>query len=668
MMTEKELAALIDQAERDSVTNSGDFNAYNEKLFKYYQSEPFGDELEGRSQVVTSDVADIVESDMPSLVRVFLSGNDVVEFKPTMGVDIAEAEEKNIFIPWILRNVKDSFRKQHGWLKQTEIQLLGVLEYGIRDERKTKVKRYEGLSELELVQLVTELQKDPDVTKVEIVGQDIVNDDQGASYSVDIRLTSGTMEYFIENIANEDLILSRNAETKDDADIVGKRFRKSRGDLIAEGFDEELVRSLPTSTPDENSSAKQERYKRQGGDTEESDTINHWANELVQGCDVYAKVDYDEDGIPERRHIIKVGNVILENEQFDHVPYAITSSVLMPMSLVGKSRGEQGINTQRVQSVLTRNMLDNIYSVNNPGHIVNDDIIEIDDMLTQRPNRIIRSNGAIAGNILPLETPYIGDKALQVIQYMDSLQTRRTGTHLSSQGLDADSLHKETATRFEGVEEAGKAKIELVARVIAETGYRDLYEGLAWFAAHYQDEAKEIYVLGKPMTIDPRNWKYDHRVEAVVGTGAGDNDKTLETLSGIYALQLQQKEQGSALTDDKKIYNTLEKIVKASGLHRPDKYFNNPERPDQLLQAENQLLKQQLQLLQQQLENPLEGAEKIKQQGSIMRDQMKYAHETKMKAADLAQDNREFEAETMVKIAELELEHNTDIPGAGLNG
>lgn len=666
MMSDRELSALLDQAERGSLTKNGSFNADNEKFFKYYNSEPFGDELEGRSQVVTSDCADVVESDMPSLVRIFLSGDDVGEFRPTKEADAKEAEEKNVYIPWLLRNIPDSFRKQHGWLKQAEIQRLGILEYGITDKRKTTVKKYSGLSEQELILLINDLQNEPGVSRVDIVGKDITEDDLGPSFSVDIRITEGDQEYFIENIANEDFICSRTAKDKNDADIVGKRFRKARGDLIAEGFDEDLVRSLPqASTTDDDSNAKQERYKIQGGDQYDQD-IDAWQNQLVDGVDVYMKVDYDEDGIPERRHIVKVGTHILENEPFDHVPYAIMSAVLMPMSIVGKSRVEQAVTTQRVQSVLTRNVLDNIYSVNNPGQVVNDEIIEVDDLLTQRPNRIVRANGQIAGNILPLETPYIGDKALQVVQYMDSLQSRRTGSQLAAQGLDADTLHRETATRFEGVQNASAAKTELVARVYAETGYRDLYEGLAWFASHFQDQEKEIYVLGKPLTVDPRNWKFDHYLEVLVGTGAGDNEKTLETLSAIYQLQLQQKQSGSTLTDDAKIYNTLEKIVKSSGLHRPDRYFNNPQQPLQTLMAQNALLQQQVTILQQQIENPLSEAEKIKQQGSIMRDQMKYEHETKMKVVDVNQQNIDRATNAFFDAAELELEHNTDIPGQGL--
>lgn len=679
-MTDRELVALINEAERDSITHSGSFNADNEKLFDYYMGEPFGDELEGRSQVVSTDVADLVEADMPSLARVFLGGGQVAEFKPTKQADVDEAEQKNKYIPYIIRNVKDSFRIQHGWLKNSLMQNLAVLEYGIRDERNTTEKKYTGLTEFELIQLIQEIQGDSDVSKVEIVGQDIEGDESAPIYSVTIRVTTGEQTWFMANIANEDIILSRNVESKDDADIVGKRFRKSRGDLVAEGFDEELVRSLPTESTDEESSAKQKRFKVQGGE-DVSSGLDHWANEMVEGLDVYVRVDYDGDGILERRHVVKVGSEILENEPFEHVPYAITSSVLMPNNLVGRSRGEFAISTQRVQSVLTRNVLDNIYSVNNPGMVVNDAVIEMDDLLTQRPNRIVRSTGTPQGQWSPLETPYIGDKALQVIQYMDSKQARSTGALMSSQGLDADTLHKETATRFSGVKDERVAKIELVARAIAETGYRDLYEGLAWFASHLQDEEKEIFVLGQPFIVNPKNWKFDHHIEALVGTGAGDDEKTLETLSGIYQLQQQLSQTNPALTDSGKIYNTVDKIVAASGLNRTERYFNDPSRPDQVVMAENEQLRQAVERLQLQLQSSqdsLTEAQRIDAEAKLIIAQSRKSEadqKDRIKVAEMRQDMRQFMLnlrqsdqqfdQKMIKdLTEMELKYNQDVPGS----
>lgn len=671
MMNDRELAALVDDAERESVVNSGELNEINEKTLKYYKKEPFGDEIEGRSQFVSGDVFDIVESDMPSLARVFLGGGEIVEFRPNTAQDSLEAEQKNVYIPWIIRNIPNSFRIQHDWLKNIELQTAGILEYGIRDERKTRVKKYKFDNDISLANQLAEIQKEPSVTGVDIESVTEINPAQfdelgnpltSAEHEARITITEGEQVYFMEVINFEDFVCSRNVSNKNDADIIGKRFRKSRGDLIAEGFDEELVRSLPTTTTDDNSSAKQIRFNKQGGESEDT-TLNHWVNEEVEGLDVYVRVDYDGDGIAERRHIIKCGVEILVNEPMEHIPYAISSAILMPNNLMGIGRAETGMKTQYIQSTLGRNLLDNIYSVNNPGLIFNDDVIETDDLLTQRPNRLVRANGPIAGQYAPLETPYIGDKALQVIQFLDSKQSRSTGNLLANQGLESDDFAKETATRFQGVQDASAAKIELVARVIAETGYRELYEGLAWFASHVQDSAKEIMVLGQQLQVDPTTWKYNHMVEAVVGTGAGDNDKTLETLSGIYQIQQSLMQQGSPLVDNKDLYNTLEKIVKASGLNRVDRYFNDPEQPLQLIARENELLKQQLQMMQQQMENPLADAEKVKQQGSIARDQMKYEHEKQLKAFEAEQDAIDRDTETTLKITEMELENQRNLPG-----
>ena len=150
-----------------------------------------------------------------------------------------------------------------------------------------------------------------------------------------------------------------------------------------------------------------------------------------------------------------------------------------------------------------------------------------------------------------LQTPYVGDKALQVVQYVDSLRSESTGHNMMNQGLDSDQLYKESATRFRGMEEAGQAKIELVARTMAETGFARLGEVLAWMASHYQDDAKEIMVLGKTLTVDPRKWRYDHCQSAV--TVHKDDEAALGNLSGL--LQIHQQlaaMQSPDLTDHEK--------------------------------------------------------------------------------------------------------------------
>lgn len=684
-MNERELAAAIDDADRNSVTESGDFYDDNEKYLKYYLGDPFGDEVEGRSQVISTDVQDLVESDMPSLARVFLGAGDPVEFRSSSPdkVSIQEAKDKQAMVSWIISNVKNSFRTQHDWLKGSEIQSLSPLEYGIEEVERARTKRYRGMSEEELAILMADLEDDPQVDKVDIAEQD--ESENPGTFDVLIKITSKTQEYFMRCVPVDDFIISRNAWNKDDADIVGKRFTKSRGQLIAEGFDYETVNTLPSDEGDENNSLKEIRYSGQGGEAAETE-VDGWANQMVSGIDCYVKIDYDGDGISERRHVIKCGNEILTNEAFDHVPYAIISSMLMPNNIVGRPRAELAMQYQRTNSVLRRQILDNVYAVNNPRNVVSD-AVEIDDMLDIRLNGIIRTDGNPAESVMPLVTPYIGDKALQVVQYLDSARAQSTGSLMSNQGLEADNLHKETATRFEGMEEAAKSKIELVARVIAETGYKDLWEGMAWFATHYQDTDLEMYVLGREMVVNPANWKFDHHVGATVGTGAGDDDKTLRNLSALYNAQNQLIMEGSPLADDQKRYNTLNGMVKALGKTNTSEYFNNPEAPDEIVMAENQIMKAQLKQMQEQMQSPLAEAEQVKAQASIEKEMMQQKFNAQLEQYKTEAKAREEQAKQMAKYqtdlqdlqfkyaqlttktgfdySKLEVENSVDIPGEG---
>jgi hypothetical protein len=252
--------------------------------------------------------------------------------------------------------------------------------------------------------------------------------------------------------------------------------------------------------------------------------------------------------------------------------------------------------------------------------------------------------------VFPLVTPYTGDRTLQVLQYVDQQRAQTSGTLLASQGLDADTIAKETATRFNGIEKAGSAKIELICRNYAETGVRDLFEGIAWIASRFQDTESEFMVLGKAMKVDPRKWKYNHSIKTNVGLGAGNNEALVASLQGIYQIQTQLKMAGSTLTDEKDIYNTLKRITDGLGLPRVDEFFNNPEEDSQLLKAQNEQLNQmvlQMQEQMQQMQNPLAESEQIKAQASLIKAQ----GDAQVKILQLEQKQAQFLAELQEKIA-----------------
>lgn len=684
-MSELELVNVIDNAEANGIQNRGDQSFRQVRVLKDYNGEPYEDEVEDRSRTVARSVSDLVESDMPALMRVFVGAGDPVEFQPTKSdpAAILEAEEKQRYVSYIIKTVEDSYITQHDWLKSMEFYDYGMVEYGLEDVEKTETKNYTGLSAEELALLVQDLAADPKNAKVEVTEkEDIKDKDGGVTFDIEFKIDREFQQWFLRHIPIEDTIISANAKSKNDAEIVGKRFRKSRGDLIEEGFDKELVMSLPTSDGNHirSDNLKAERFAKQGG-LIANDTALSEMNQEVEGMDVYVRVDFDEDGILERRHVIKVGNEILVNEEFDHIPYAISTAIRMPDVLAGKGRAELSQAHQRTETILRRNTLDNIYSHSYPRNVLATGVDE-DDYQSIRLGGYVRTDAETAvGQVVPIVTEYIGGEILQVIQYLQGQNQLSTGTHQGNQALTADHLHKETATRFEGMERAAAGKLELVVRNHAEMGYRDLYEGIAWFASHFQDSKLEIYVLGKELTVNPANWRFEHNIVAAVGTGAGDDEKTIESLSALYQVQTALKLEGSELVDSKKLYNTLAKITRTIGEHKVPDYFNDPEKPAQTLQAQNELLTRQVQEMKALQNNPLAEAEQVKADAAkeietlkaqldmqktvakMQQDQQQFQETLRLDYAKLAQKSEKDESNTSIDVAKLELKHNTDLPG-----
>jgi hypothetical protein len=677
-MTDSELVSLLTQAKEDCAIYTGEFMRENEKYLEAYLGLKTGEFRANpeESGVVSTDVADVVEADMPSLARIFMGSGDILSFEANTDneAEVQEAEDKTKYVNWVVRNQPESFKIQHDWLKDAEIQKASVVKYYYEEYKDVEEVEFEGLTEDELSEVADSL-KGPDIKKVEIVEQE----EEDGFFNLKFKVTREIKKIKVMNVPPESFLISRNATSKHDAEVIGDISYPTRSDLLSQGFDKEVVNSLPSHEKDLNSNSRlnQIRNKDQGGSFN-SETINSKPNETIELLNLYARIDFDGDGIAEMRHVMISGNVVLENKYFNHKPYAMLSAILMPHKAIGRSRAEIAYPTQLEKTALKRGMFDNMYMTNKPRTVVHSSV-NLDDMLTVRTNGIIRMDdenpSIIPQNaVYPLVTQYTGDKTLQVIQYMDQSRANSTGALMSSQGLDADAISKETATRFSGIEKSGAAKIELIARNYAETGYRDLFEGIAWLSSRYQNTEIEFAVLGKAMKVNPSKWKYNHSVRTNVGLGAGNNEALVQSLQGIYQIQQQLKMAGSTLVDEVDIFNTLKRITDGLGLPRADEFFNNPEEPDELLKAQNEQLNAmvlQLQEAMQQMQNPLAESEQIKAEAGLI----KARSDAEIKLMQMQQDQQQFmvdmqareakrEEDMALKLTEMELKYSKNVPGA----
>ena len=246
---------------------------------------------------------------------------------------------------------------------------------------------------------------------------------------------------------------------------------------------------------------------------------------------------------------------------------------------------------------------------------------------------------------------------------------------MASQGLNKDDIYNETATRFKGVSDEGAAKLECVMRIFAETGIRKLYRGFEWMLKTYQSDILEIEILGEEIAYKPSSWRYDSNCTSNVGLAASDTAELLENLGVILNNQKELMAMGSNLVDSKKVYNTMKKVLAAMNVHDVAQYYNNPEQPQEVVQAENEQMKGLVTQLQGQLDqssinNVLRENEQLKQQVNAI----KAESERNIKLLELQQNQDQFmvkiaqeqakrRADNAIKITELELENNTNLKG-----
>lgn len=692
-ITEDQLLNVVNSKQVDAENNRNRIQSENEFLEKRYNAEFYGTEVPGRSRFVSNDVKDAVEAAHTSLVRMFLGAGPIISFtasNPENKAQQTEADEKTKFVDWLVRGQTNSYKTQSSFLTEVLKFKAGVQKYFYEETESTEDFEWAGLEILEAAEQLQEMGFELSINEsdeAELISSAKNKDGKVVShkenddgtFDIKVRVKTRRQEIKLITVPTGSFLLSTGATDLDEAELVGDEDFKTRGELLAEGHSRELVEKLPSASI--NGESARTITSDALGNIAEVD-FSEWASQQVPIADLYVMVDYNNDGIAERRHIQKSNDHILFNEPFDHVPYATASALIVPNSVIGEGWGEQVVDIAEVNTAITRGTLDNIYAVNNTKKAVRvgKNGVNLDEVLSPGIGGVVQVAGErpLVDMIMPLVTEFIGDKALLVKQHMDQMKAQRVGNQLTSQGLDGDALSKETATRFTGIEKTDQAKVEKIARNTVEMGYRKIYEGVAWLAAHNQMDETEFNVLGKSLKANPANWKFDNNVSTEIGLGAGDNDKIVQNMQGAWAIHSQLKLEGSPLTDDKKGYNILAKMYRAIDVKNVSQIINDPEEPAELLRAQNEQLnatalqqQETIQLLQQAAENPLAEAELVKREGEIAIAQGKLA----LEVAKLEEDKRQFDIDalqahrkqdetTALKLTEIEVKSGQNIPGS----
>ena len=655
---EEILRVLASEIHQASGYIGGELVARRKKSLEYYLGMPLGNEQEGRSQVISNDVMDTVESLMPSLMKIFTAGDNVFSCEGVGPEDEEMARQCSDYLNHIFYKQNNGFTALYTAFKDALIQKNGILKIYWDNSEKTEREQYTRLTDDEFNDLVADSEVE---AKEHTEYDEPIVDDRGEEldkmklHDVVIHRTRKYGQVRIDPIPPEEFLIERRCKSIDTANFVCHRTNKTKTELVEMGYDKDLVDSLPTGDPDYFTEDKFIRHQNIDFSHGEADGDASTQDVLLHEC--YVRMDLDDDG---KAELVKIcvagdGKKLLSIEEMDTMPFISMTPVIMPHRFHGRSIAELVEDIQLIKSTVMRQMLDNMYLTNNNRVAIQDGQVAMDDLLTNRPGGIVRTKQPPGNVMMPIQAQPITEQASGMLAYLDSVKETRTGVSRASQGLNADSLNQKTATGMNQVLTQSQMRMELIARIFAETGVRDLALKMFELVCKYQQKEKIVRIRGKYIPMRPYEWKDRINVTVQVGLGSGSKEQQLILTNAILqrqmeAIQLQQNVYGP-MVNLRNVYNSLKKLVENAGLNSIEPFFMDPD-----------VGASQMPQLPPKPPTEFEKVTLAQVQGENSRAQLKAQTDLKSIEAKMRQTMLEFE----LKIKELELKYGSKIDEANL--
>jgi len=500
----------------DSWAN-GDLADQQAEALDYYYGQPFGDEEEGFSSVVTRDTLKTVEGIMPSLMKVFASGDTFVEFEPTGAEDVAEAQQATDYLNYVFDKRCDGFSVLYTWFKDALLMKNGLVEVSWAQDELCDIQNFRAIEQIEVDALEEE-------DEVELVHKEI-NEEDPNLYDVTIRRTNNRGRPVVDCIPSSEFRIKARSKSIKDSDFVARVQDVSIGALIDYGFNRDDISEGHGSSLIRNQ-VEDSRF----GDVEESTEFKN--DTVVEYIKAWIKVFDEEDEKMKLFVVHMVGNVVLEKEEVGEIPIINLSPIMMPHKFTGVSIADLVKDIQEIRSKMWRHTLDNLALSNAGRYAAVENQVNLQDLIDNRIGGIVREK--VQGAVRQLPVPQLGNATFPFLNELEKEREDRAGVSRMTQGLDAAALTSNTAaTAVNQVMTAAQEKIQLIARIFAETGVKELFLQLYRLSRTNNSEVDIVKLRGRFVPVTPYDWKDRFDMTVTVGLGNQNKDQQLMHLNNI---------------------------------------------------------------------------------------------------------------------------------------
>lgn len=590
-LSDAELLGAISAAEEAALgTIQGDIASDRADAIDRYLGKAYGDEQVGRSQVVSRDVADVVEGVLANVLKPFVSGDRIVQFDPRGPEDEEQAQQETDYVNFIALERNNGFLVLNAAVKDALLLRNGYVKMGWTKRDDVLLERYEALSDDELAILLQDKEvqvvehseyPDPMFAQPPMPAAEAMSMGQGpmspppAPNLHDVRVRRMRPTEYVETLPcppDEILVSERSTSPSlQMADFVQHRRKITLSDVRAAGYDVED----DINDDDRGSSLEDFSRQRFGDFDSDIDNTGDPARRLVLFKETWIRIDRDGDGTAELRRVCSIGESILADEETEFIPIACFTGTLMPHQHLGISTYDMVQDLARLKTALLRQFMDNKYLANNSRNAVDVNLVNLDDLLVSRPGGIVRVQGNPMNAVMPLTAVDTGASALQGLEYLDTIRENRTGFTRYAQGMDSDSLVNKTATGLMQATSQSQMRLEMVSRTIAETGVRDMFRIIHALTLKHSTREEKVRLRNKWVAVNPREWVRRTDLSISVGIGTGTPDQMMQKLMALLPVQQQAMQMG--LAGPQEAYNFGTELWKAAGFKNPDKFLKPPE-------------------------------------------------------------------------------------------
>lgn len=623
------LLRAIDQAEEFcySSDDNSQLAADRSKAIDYYLGVNTDPAPEGRSQVVDRSVFETIQWILPSLVRIFANGDDIVSVAPVGPEDEQPAKQEGQYLNHVILKKTPWFQTCIDWFTDA-LLTRNAYVYVYRDyKRNVEIERYERQTRTGITLLTQgpNGQPDPDVEIVDIKeypdpdgGQEPVMGPDGQPqmqpapippeiqqqvmqaqvsgqqlppppmvpvmgpamlYDITLRRTEKEGRYCIDVLPPERCKVSHRTPTfrLDQCPYFEYYEYQTISDLRAAGYDvEDDIESGDDDDDLTMEAYARNRFMENVGDDQPEDP----AMRRVKVRTIWIQHDYDGNGIAEMQRVIRVGREILFREEVGRIHVASIVPLTLPHRHIGLSAADVTMDLQDIKRAIMRGGLDNLYLSNNNRMGVTNKV-NLDDVLISRPGQPIRVDTDApdaAGHIFPVVTPFIFPQAIEALQFMGDVTDNRVGVSKNFTGLDTNALStNQSGVAINQLTTMAAQRVELIARIFAD-GVKDLVSILHEVILKGGHKKETVQIRGQWVDVDPATWRKRKDFDITVGYASGNRDAMMQHLLLMNQKQMEALTAGIPVVTPQNIYETNVELTKAANFSSAERFWTDPQK------------------------------------------------------------------------------------------